>query len=80
MNDFTFSPIKYKLLCNEVLFIAYIAVCRGLQVCVFACRKEQGTYCIPTKARHSLEGSLEADLLQTKVAVPEQTAPEEHPV
>ncbi len=40
----------------------------------------QGTRCIPTKARHSLQGSLQADLLQTQVAVPEQTTPEEHPV
>lgn len=37
-------------------------------------------HCVPTKARHSLQGSLEADLLQTKVAVPEQTTPQEHPV
>lgn len=42
--------------------------------------KEKSTQCIPTKARHSLQGRLEADLLQTKVAVPEQTTPEEHPV
>lgn len=40
----------------------------------------RGTHCIPTKARHTLEGSLEADLLQAKVAVPEQTTPKEHPV
>lgn len=47
-------------------------------MCVY--RKWQGNQCIPTKARHSLQGSLEADLLQTKVAVPEQTTPQEHPV
>lgn len=43
-------------------------------------RKGQSPHCIPTKARHSLQGSLEADLLQTKVAVPEQTTPKKHPV
>lgn len=33
-----------------------------------------------TEARNTLQGSLEADLLQAKVAVPEQTTPQEHPV
>lgn len=55
-------------------------VCKGVQVCVCVYTKEVSTRCIPTKARHSLQGSLEADLLQTQVAVPEQTAPKEHPV
>lgn len=36
--------------------------------------------CIHTKSRHRLENGFEADLLQTQVAVPEQTTPEEHPV
>lgn len=50
------------------------------EVCKFdrACR--YATDCIPTEARHSLEGGLEADLLQAKVAVPEQATPKEHPV
>lgn len=43
-------------------------------------KKLKGIHCIPTKTRHSLQGSLEADLLQTKVAVSEQTTPQEHPV
>lgn len=57
-------------------------VCRGVQFCVCACvyRTGQGTHFIPTKSRYGLQGSLEADLLQTKVAVPEQTTPKEHPV
>lgn len=43
-------------------------------------RKEQGAYCVPTEARHGLECGLKTDLLQAKVAVPEETTPEEHPV
>lgn len=43
-------------------------------------RKGHCTHCIPTKARYSLEYSLEANLLQTEVAVPKQTTPKEHPV
>lgn len=33
-----------------------------------------------TEARNTLEGGLEADLLQAQVAVPEQTTPQEHPI
>lgn len=52
-------------------------------LCVCVCVKERKgkcIHCIPTKARHSLQASLQADLLQTKVAVPEQATPQEHPV
>lgn len=48
-------------------------------ICTFG-GKGQGPYCLPTEARHSLEDGLETDLLQTKVAVPQQAAPKEHPV
>ena len=40
----------------------------------------KNSHCIHTEAGDSLECSLEADLFQTKVAVPEQTTPKEHPV
>lgn len=49
-------------------------------VCVSMRGKGQGIHCIHTEARDGLEYSLEADLFQTKVAVPEQTTPQKHPV
>lgn len=49
-------------------------------VCASVCGEGQWTQCIHTEAGQGLESSLEADLFQAKVAVPEQTTPEEHPV
>lgn len=62
------------MLCIKWITFYYAEECKSDRV------YSHGTNCIPTKARHSLESSLEADLLQTKVAVPEQTTPKEHPV
>lgn len=51
------------------------------KACTSRGKKRHGKFlCRLTEARNTLQDSLEADLLQPQVAVPEQTTPQEHPV
>lgn len=72
------AKIVFKLSYTKKML--YCLVNRQMCPCVCANRKQLGTSCTPTKARHSFQAGLKADFLQTKVAAPEQATPEEHPV